>query len=211
MAKLTKTSKPGIFRAHQKGCVGEGRCDCPYTVVTRHRGKQVKTTVATFGEARELKGRKDSGVGRPSARVRVETYFDQWIETYAGRTTAGFQEVSRDEYRRVIEKRVLPAWGGVEALRCRIERRSPSLLRSSRGEHLHGGAAEGARRQSAMFGTAADDDGLLRSNPIAGVRLPGPVGEDAGFEDADERSKALSREELGLLLAAFPNSHRTFF
>ncbi len=211
MAKLTKTSKPGIFRAHRKGCVGEGRCDCPYTVVTRHRGRQVKTTVATFGEARELKGRKDSGQGRPSARVRVETYFDQWIETYAGRTSAGFQEVSRDEYRRVIEKRVLPAWGtwklsDVESSDARC------LFFDLREASISTGELRKVRAAlSAMFGTAADDDGLLRSNPIAGVRLPGPVGDDADFEDADERSKALSREELGLLLAAFPDSHRMFF
>lgn len=146
MAKLIKTSKPGIFRAHRKGCVGEGRCDCPYTVVTRHRGKQVKTTVATFGEARELKGRKDSGESRPSAKVRVEAYFDQWIETYAGRTSAGFQEVSRDEYR-PSDRETRPAGvGDVEALRCGIERCSPPLLRPSREEHLHWRTAEGACR-----------------------------------------------------------------
>jgi integrase len=63
---------------------------------------------------------------------------------------------------------------------------------------------------SAMYGTATEGDGIVRSNPFLGVRIPPPLetGED---EEAEEKVKALSREELGWLLAALPDRHRLFF
>ena len=77
-------------------------------------------------------------------------------------------------------------------------------------------AAHGARRLgdqelraalSAMFATAVED-GLLRSNPVPGVRIP--------RRPSDERrtrtqAKALTRAELALLLAACPSEWRLFF
>ena len=50
---------------------------------------------------------------------------------------------------------------------------------------------------SAMFATAVED-GLLRSNPIRGARIPaGPNDRDP----EDKRGKAMTRAELRLLLA----------
>jgi hypothetical protein len=54
MAKLVKTSTPGIYR---RG----GR----YVVVWRHRGKQHKSFHRTYEEAREAKGRRQAGDRRP--------------------------------------------------------------------------------------------------------------------------------------------------
>jgi hypothetical protein len=76
MAKLTKTSAPGVFRRHQKGC-GGGRCDCAYVVVWRHRGKQHKETFRTLAEAREGQARRGAGDGPPASKVTVDAYFTE--------------------------------------------------------------------------------------------------------------------------------------
>jgi integrase len=56
-----------------------------------------------------------------------------------------------------------------------------------------------------MFATAVDD-GLLRSNPVQGVRIPA-----GSAKPTDDRAKALTRAELGLLLAAIPAEWHLFF
>ncbi|HUA48314.1 MAG TPA: hypothetical protein VMA77_23960, partial [Solirubrobacteraceae bacterium] len=55
MAKLTKTSIPGIYRRHAASCNRSGRCDCAYVVV--HDGKS--GTFGTLEEAREGKRRAE--------------------------------------------------------------------------------------------------------------------------------------------------------
>ncbi len=60
---------------------------------------------------------------------------------------------------------------------------------------------------SALFATAVED-GVLRSSPVAGVRIPAA----ARAAEKEEPAKALTREELRLLLAAMPGeSWRLFF
>ncbi len=59
---------------------------------------------------------------------------------------------------------------------------------------------------SAMFATAVDD-GLIRSNPAAGIRIPG--GGDSGGDD--QPKKALTREDLSIFLAAAQPKWRLFF
>lgn len=207
MAKLTKTSTPGIFRRHKKGC-GGGRCDCAYVVVWRHRGKQHKETFRTLAEAREGQGRRRAGESRPSSRIAVEAYFNDWIETYEGRTARGFSETSRSLYRRAIDDHALPTWrswklGEVEPAevralyrRLRAAGKSTATLRTLRAA------------LSAMYSTAVED-GVTDSNPIRGVRLPG--GEND--EDEPKQAKALTREELRTFLAALPDDGywRLFF
>lgn len=110
MTQLAKTSTPGIYRAHGNKCDGTGRCDCPYVITWRHRGRQHKETCHTFNEAREKKALRDSVDSKPVDRVRFGEYFEQWIETYAGRTQRGFSETTRPEYRRTIENHAMPRW-----------------------------------------------------------------------------------------------------
>lgn len=59
---------------------------------------------------------------------------------------------------------------------------------------------------SVMFATA-HEDGVVTSNPVLGVRIP-PSGEDES--PPDEKAKALTRAELGVLLAALPSESRLF-
>ena len=205
MAKLTKTTTPGIFRRHRSGCE-EGRCGCPYVVVWRHRGKQHKQSFGSFAEAREAQGQRKAGDRRPTAKIRFAEYFEEWIDTYAGRTARGFSETTRPEYRRPIEAHAIPKWGT-----WRLADIEPADVRELFGAMRRGDETTSQIRKlraalSAMFATAVDD-GLLRSNPCQGVRIPTAAPE----ESAEERAKALTREELGVLLAAIPEKWRLLF
>jgi integrase len=206
MAKLTTTSTPGIFRRHVKDCDGEGRCECSYVLVWRHRGRQHKETHRTYAEAREAKGSREAGEKRPTSKVGFADYFEEWIESYAGRTARGFSETTRPEYRRPIEAHAVPKWGT-----WKLADVEPADVRDLFGAMRKAGKSTSAIKKlraalSAMFATAVDD-GLLRSNPVQGVRIPAGQTEEAG----EERAKALTRRELALLLAAIPADWRLFF
>jgi integrase len=203
---LEKTTTPGIFRRHVAGCDGR-RCSCAYVVVWRHRGKQHKETFRTLAEAREAKGKRDAGDRRPVARVGFSDYFDEWIESYAGRTARGFSETTRIEYRRPIEQHAIPAWGS-----WRLAEVEPADVRELFGEMRRAGASTSAIKKlraalSVMCATAVED-GQLRSNPVQGVRVP--PGNDAG-PDEDGPAKALTRRELSIFLAGVPVEWRLFF
>ncbi|HEX6782747.1 MAG TPA: site-specific integrase [Solirubrobacterales bacterium] len=207
MAKLTKTSLPGVYRRHVKGCDGSARCQCSYVVVSEHRGKQTTETVATFAEARERKGAQHAGDRRPTSKVRFRAYFEGWIKSYGGRTSRGFSETTRPEYERPIRSHAVGRWGGwklaeVEAADVR------ELFGELRAEGCSTSQIKKLRAAlSVMFATAVDD-GLVRSNPVQGVRIPAE--RDEG-EPEEERAKALTRAELALLMAAIPEDWTLFF
>ena len=98
-AKLEKTRYPGIYRRGAR-----------YVITWEYRGQQHKESFATLTEAREAKGNRSAGEKRPRSRVRFGDYFDEWIETYAGRTSRGFSETTRPEYRRPITTHAMPRW-----------------------------------------------------------------------------------------------------
>jgi integrase len=207
MTQLAKTSSPGIYRAHGNKCEGTGRCDCPYVIVWRHRGRQHKETCHTFNEAREKKSLRDSVDSKPVERARFGEYFAQWIESYAGRTQRGFSETTRPEYRRTIENHALPRWKTLKLseiepkdvrellMAMRNEGKSTSMIRKTRAS------------LSTLFATALED-GLISSNPIRGVRIPAPLVDEMPEE---ERAKALTRTELATLLSAIPEDWHLFF
>jgi integrase len=207
MTQLIKTSSPGIYRAHGNRCDGKGRCDCPYLIIWRHRGRQHKETCRTFNEAREKKALRDSVDSKPVERTRFGDYFPQWIETYAGRTQRGFSETTRPEYRRTIENFAMPRWKTLKLseiepkdvrellMAMRNEGKSTSMIRKTRAS------------LSTLFATALED-GLISANPIRGVRIPAPLVDEVPEE---ERAKALTRAELTTLLSAIPEEWHLFF
>jgi integrase len=206
-AKLQTTNTPGIFRRHAKECARLGRCDCSYVTVWRHRGRQHTETFRTLAEAREAKGTRDAGDRRPSARIAFGDYFDGWIESYAGRTARGFSESTRCEYRRPIETWAVPRWES-----WRLTDIEPADVRALFGELRTRGTTPANIKKpraalSALFATAVED-GHVRGNPVQGVRIPAsPV---AG-QVKDSKPKALTRQELGMLLSAIPAEWRLFF
>jgi len=207
MTKLKKTSLPGVYRRHVKDCNGKGRCNCPYVIVSEHRGRQTTETVATFGEARERKGEKDAGDRRPVSKVRFGSYFEGWIKSYSGRTSRGFSETTRPEYERPIRTHALEHWGN-----WKLAKVEPADVRERFGEMRAAGCSTSQIKKlratlSAMFATAVDD-GLLRANPCQGVRIPAE--QDDG-EPEEERAKALTRAELARLMEAIPEDWTLFF
>jgi integrase len=212
--KLTKTSTPGIYRRHVKDCLnhdGSKRCSCSYAVPTRHRGKQSMETFRTFEEAREAKGRNSAGDTRPSSKEKFGSYFETWIETYAGRTKRGFEEETRTEYRRAIENDAVPRWADL-----RVSDIGPGDVRKLYAEMGKAGKSAAAMKKikgalSPLFATAIEDE-LIRSNPISGVRIPTPPpsATDSAAE-GEERGKALTREELATFLAVVREDWRFFF
>lgn len=207
MTQLARTSTPGIYRAHGNRCKGGDRCTCPYVITWRHRGRQHKETCGTFNEAREKKALRDSVDSKPIDRVRFGQYFEQWIETYAGRTQRGFSETTRPEYRRTIENHAMPRWktwklNDIEPKDVR------ELLMAMRNDGLSTSMIRKTRASlSTLFATALED-GLIGTNPIRGVRIPAPLVEEIPDE---ERAKALTMEELATLLSAIPEDWHLFF
>jgi integrase len=195
MAKMVKTNTPGIYKRGKR-----------YVITWEHRGKQHKEAFRTMAEAREAKAARQSGDRRPTSRIGFEDYFERWIESYSGRTARGFTDSSRDSYRYPIESHALPVWRS-----WRLAEIEPVDVRDLFGKMRRDGKGTAAIKKlraplSALFATAVEE-GLLRSNPVQGVRIPN--GSDAEPED-DRRVKALTREELRLLLAALPERWRLF-
>jgi len=174
-------------------------------VVWRHRGRQHTQTHRTLAEAKEAKGNRDAGDRRPVARIGFEDYFNGWIESYAGRTARGFADTSRSLYRRSIKDDALPRWRT-----WKLAEVEPMDIREAFAE-LRGADASTSRLKglraalSAMFATAVED-GLLRLNPVQGVRIPAPR-----EQAAEEKVNALTRAELARVLAALPADWRLLF
>jgi integrase len=212
MAKLTKTSTPGIYRRHVQGCAnvsGKGRCDCNYAVSRRHRGRQRLETCRTFDEARAAKGRQDSGDTKPKSKVRFGEYFPDWIETYAGRTKRGFEEETRTEYRRSIANDALPLWADLpmaEIDQAEIRRLYKSMLDAGKS---HAAMKKTRGALSPLFNTAIEER-VIDFNPVTGVKVPAPPKDIADDED-EERGKALKRAELVAFLDAVDPEWRLFF
>lgn len=191
MAKLTKTSTPGIFRRHRRACPG-GRCDCPYAVVWRHRGKQSMETFPTLAAAREAKARREAGDRRPASREPFEDYARRWLDTYRGRTSRGLSERTRGIYRRDIERWAIPYFHG-----CRLDEIEPPDVRAFIGHLDDAGLRANTIRSimapvKAMYATAVED-GAVRANPTVNVRhrprSPRP-GARPGSPSADSRRVA---------------------
>jgi integrase len=207
MTQLAKTSSPGIYRAHGNKCDGKGRCDCPYQITWRHRGRQHKETCRTFNEAREKKSLRDSVDSKPVERTRFGDYFPKWIESYAGLTHRGFSETTRPEYRRPIQNFAMPRWQTwkLSAIEPRDVR---ELFMSLRNEGKSTSSIRKLRAAlSALFATAIEDN-LITSNPVRGVRIPKPLEEHIPPE---RRAKALTRAELATLFSAIPEDWHLFF
>jgi integrase len=213
MSKLTRTATPGIFRRHRKGCNRRPNCGCRYAVVWRHRGRQSMQTFDTLGAAREAKGRRQAGDRRPASKERFEDYARHWLEDYArhwlggyrGRTSRGFSESTRQIYGRDLENWTIPYFGG-----CRLADVEPPDVRAF-VTHLDEAGLRASTIRSvmapvkAMFATAVED-GALRTNPTANVR----IGLRRSIEPSRE-IRAMTRAELSEVLGRIPQESRLIF
>jgi integrase len=206
-AKLTTTATPGIYRRHATDCVRGARCECPYVVVWRHRGRQHTETFRTIAEAREAKGGRDAGERRASSKQKLSEYAAAWLEVYQGRTARGIGDGTLSEYRRAIDTYVVPFFDGFRL--CDIEQ--PDVRRFVVSLQESGLSVGSVRKYiaplKAMLATAVED-GALPANPAQGVRIN--ARRDA--QDAPTvKAKALTGGELAAILGALDERWRLPF
>jgi integrase len=200
---------PGIYKRGSR-----------YVVVFRDPlGKQRKRSARTLAEARDLRATLTADVRRGEYRtlskVTFAEYAPEWIATYAGRTSRGLRDTTRDDYRRrlgVDDEGQLTGEGAVAYFRrVQLAAIEPRDIKGYAQELAKRGLAPNTVRLhlapvKALLATAVEE-GLIRSNPSAGVRLA--IGN--GNEADDGHVKALTEEELGRLLAEIPAGWRVFF
>ncbi len=197
-AKMKRTRYPGIFK---RG----GR----FVVVWRHRGTQHKESFRTLTEAREVQGkRRQAGERRAYTRARFDDYASEWIDSYAGRTARGLSESTRTDYRRSIELYAIPFFD-----RHRLaDIEPPDLRRFVQSLETHGLRASSIRKNLApvkvIFETAYED-GAIRRTLRSGLRITGAV--NSLCEEDARTPRALTRQELCVLIRSMPEDWRPFF
>lgn len=204
-AGFKKTGTPGIYRRKLKS--GETR----YVVITRDRdGRQLKTSHRTLAEAREEKAKRSQIGGRVAAsRERFIDYADEWLDTYSGRR-GGIEPTTVDGYRFVLRKYVYPRLGkrrmgeieprDIKALITDLQK-----IRKKNGKPLKPDTIRGILAPVRACLADAAEDGDIPSNPAAGVRVNDHRLPEERLADAG-KAKALTRVELGRLLAEIPDT-----
>jgi integrase len=192
--KLVKTRHPGIYRRGSR-----------YVVVHEYRGKQTKRAARTIGEALTIQGefRQPGGAAyMPAGAQTFAGYAATWLDTYRGRTRRGVGELTREDYARSLRLYLVPEFGTTRL----ADITPPDVRRLIRRLEDQGKKATTIRGilapLKALFATAVED-GALRSNPAAGVRI-------TGRDEAPEEVRALTRVEFAALLAEVPEDWRLF-
>ena len=192
---MERTATPGIYRRGSR-----------YVVVWQYKGRQHKSSHRTLAEAREAKGQRQAGERTPATRQSFDDFAHEWLDGYAGRTGRGFTEGSREAYRRALDHYAVPFFRG-----WRLADVEPRDVRAF-AKHLEGkglapsSVVKNLTPLKAMLATAAED-GALRSNPSAGLRVNGR--RDEGDEEPE--AKAMTRAELSAVLGELPEEWRPFF
>jgi len=196
--RLVRTGTPGIYKRGAR-----------YVVVFRDTaGRQRKRSARTLAEARDLKAALTADVKRGEyralSRVTFGDYAAEWIETYTGRTSRGIRPETLADYRADLKRDAIPFFG-----RMQLAAIEPRDVKRYAAELAARGLAPGSVRNllapvRALLATAFEE-GLIRTNPAAGLRIAQRVEAEA------EETKALTQDELSALLAELPREWRLFF
>jgi integrase len=121
-------------------------------------------------------------------------HWPNWIEHYSGRTGGGFRETTRAEYRRDLKKEAEPFFGRMKL--AEIEpRHIKEWLTGLAGRGLSASTIRGILAPLRAMLAEASEEGLIRSNPAAGVRVPSLA------KTAEQKDKALTVDEVQRLRA----------
>jgi integrase len=200
-----KTSTPGIFKKGNR-----------YILVFRDAsGRQRKRSVRTLAEARALKAALTADIKRgeyvEQSRVSFIDYACRWIEAYDGRTSRGVRASTLRDYRRALglDEKGDPTGGGAIAFfgRMPLAAIRPQDVKSY-AAHV---AARGVARNTVRLAVApvkallatAHEEGLIRSNPAAGLRLGRTVAANPVKE-----IRALNEEQVVQVLVQVPEQYR---
>ncbi len=172
--------------------------------VTRFRGPDGRVrqrSAATLAEARAMKSALTTDVRRgeyrEQARIAFDGYARQWIDTYQGRTSNGVRPATIVDYRRALERHAIPHFG-----KRHLAEIEPRDIKAFVKMISDLGLSPNTVRLAvapvrALFATAFEE-GLIRSNPSAGVRIAGML---RTTEEGDvEQAKALTEPELRRLI-----------
>ena len=182
-----------------------------YVVVFRDpNGRQRKRSARTLAEARDLKAALTADVRRGEyralSRVSFADYAAEWIESYQGRTSRGIRPETLADYRTDLERDAVPFFGRMQlaAIEPRDVKRFAAQL-AARG--LAPGSVRNLLAPVRALLATAHEDGLIRGNPAAGLRIV----QRAEGEHDESTAKALTEDELRALLAEIPDEWRMFF
>jgi integrase len=228
-APLVKTATPGIYKRGSRYVVvfrdayGKQRKRSARTLAEARDLKSTLTADVARGEYRAV------------SKIGFTEYALEWIEHYGGRTSRGIREQTKADYKDRLEQYAIPFFGRMQlaAIEPRDLKRfaahvaaSGLTCRTCRGEdekRVRCRACGGSgRRAGQMAGNSvpltlapvkallatAHEEGIIRGNPAAGVRL---VIEQLQDDGEDGHIKALSEDELRALLEQMPPGWRFFF
>lgn len=210
MAKLTKTSTAGIYRAHSNECEASESCRCPlaYVVRWKYLGRSRKRSFRTLAEAREFKGKVDAGQKQAPSRETIRGFYKGWIDSYRGRTKRGLEDTTRSEYRSSFDLHVLPLIGGMK-----LRDLTPKGFREWMEEMERKGRSPNTIRKarvalSAMLATAVEEDAIA-TNPATGVRyIPSAAAQQ---RHPKRKRRELTGGDVGAILSAMDERWRVFF
>lgn len=110
-----RTRHPGIYKRGSRYVVR-------YRVNGRERSESTRTLEQALRLKRSREAARDRGELMEQSRVGLREYAEEWVERYQGRGRRGFRESTRDDYRRDLDRYVLPQ---LETRCRRVEQVSP--------------------------------------------------------------------------------------
>jgi integrase len=188
-------------------------------VVFRYRDRRRRRQ---WGKAKSLRAAKElratlvtdvlRGEHRATSKLTVEQYGRKWIESYVGRTSKPIEEHTREDYRVDLEE-AYEYFAGMRLVD--VEPQDVKSYAAELGRRPRKGKRYAKDRRplsartvrtklaplKAMFATAFEE-GLVRTNPTAGVRIVTPAAKVIIDDDDEGEVKALTEAELSALLEA---------
>lgn len=165
MAKKRTRAANGMGTVRQrKDGTWEGRYTAPDG---RQRSVYAKTEAEVTKKLRAILHEIDSGAWLEPSRMTVDEWLDIWLQDYQGHTTGRTVET----YRGVIQRHIKPSFGAVKMAKV-----SPIHVRrmvlTMQEKKL---SASTIRHACGIVGAAmrcAIEAGLIKSNPVDGIKLP---------------------------------------
>src|SRR4051794_5478812 len=195
-AKRVPTRYPGIYKRGDR-----------YTFRVNGRGRWV--TVDTLDEARDQQRTGNPADRRAASRQSFGVYALEWIASYRGRTSRGFDQGTRDGYRRALERYAIPYFDKIRRRKVgEIEPRdvrafaewlagqtTPPTKTHPKGRPLAQGTIRNAMAPVKALLATALEDGDIRANPAAGVRVALAEDVQVDVRDVSDQRRALTLAE----------------